>query len=116
MHGAIIKNYKVVILRFNSAVIKTLTVIVVTNDHCVHVYRYNWEFTLKELRRFSKTQYVRKKQEFTFRIFRTRRCDYYSRENIVNLVVKKIIPTKWIELKCVRLGSIGSTFLEVIAL
>jgi len=26
-------------LRFNSAVIKTLTVLLVTNDHCTHVYR-----------------------------------------------------------------------------
>ena len=101
---------------FNSALIKTLTVLVVTNDHCIHVYRYNWQFTLKELRWVSKIEYVRKKQGLTFRIFRTRRSDYYSRENSVNLVVKKIVPTKWIEWRCIRLGSSGYSFLEVIAL
>jgi hypothetical protein len=53
----------------------------------------------------SKIEYVRKKQELTFRISITRRSDCYSRENTVNLVVKKIIPIKWIEWKYVRLGS-----------
>jgi hypothetical protein len=103
-------------LIFNSAVIKTLTVLGLTNDQCVHVNRYNWDFTLKELRRVSKNEYVRKKQELTFRIFRNCRSDYYSRENSIKLVFKKIIPMKWIKWKCVRLGSSGSTFLEVIAL
>jgi hypothetical protein len=53
----------------------------------------------------SKIEYLRKKQELTFRISRTYRSDCYSRENTVNLVVKKIIPTNGIEWKCVRLGS-----------
>jgi hypothetical protein len=52
----------------------------------------------------------------TSRILRTRISDYHSRENAVILFVKKIIPTKWIEWKRVRLGSSGSTFLEVIVL
>ena len=63
-------------MRFNSVVIKTLTVLVVTNDHSIHVYSYNWKFMLKELRTFSKIEYVRKKQELTLRIFRTHNSDY----------------------------------------
>ena len=50
------------------------------------------------------------------RSFRTRKSDCHSPENTIDLVVKKIIPTKLIELKCIRLGSSGSAFLEVTAL
>lgn len=64
----------------------------------------------------SKIECVRKKQELMLRSFRTRKSDCHSPENTIDLVVKKIIPTKLIELKCIRLGSSGSAFLEVTAL